>query len=177
MKIGVLSDTHLASISGILSSVKQILRNKRTIDDLRQLIAHHFHDADLIIHAGDFVELAVLEMLQEFAPVEAIQGNMDTSEIRVTLPEKKILQLEGFTIGITHGNGGPQGILDRVGAYFRDKKVDVIVFGHTHHPINEIHEGILFFNPGSPTDRIFAPYNSLGILELSDKIEAKIIRL
>ena len=75
MKIGVLSDTHLASISGIVSSVKQILRNKRTIDDLRQLIAHHFHEADLIIHAGDFVELAVLEMLQEFAPVEAVQGN------------------------------------------------------------------------------------------------------
>jgi putative phosphoesterase len=177
VKIGVLSDTHLSSISGIISSVKHILRNKRTIDDLRKLIGHHFRGIDLIIHAGDFVELAVLEMLQEFAPVEAVQGNMDTTEIRAALPEKNILQVEDFTIGITHGNGGPQGILERVRAYFKDEDVDAIIFGHTHHPINEIREGILLFNPGSPTDRIFAPYNALGILELSDKIEGKIIRV
>ena len=123
------------------------------------------------------MELTVLEMLQEFAPVEAVQGNMDTREIRVALSKKKILQLEGFTIGITHGNGGPQGILDRVGTYFRDEKVDVIIFGHTHHPINETQEGVLFFNPGSPTDRIFAPYNSLGILEVSTDIHGSIIRV
>lgn len=177
MKIGVLSDTHLSNISGVISSVKHILRNTRTIDDLRKLIVHHFHDVDRIIHAGDFVELAVLEMLQEFAPVEAVQGNMDTREIRATLPENTIFQVEGFTIGITHGNGGPQGILERVSACFRNKPVDAIVFGHTHRPINAIREGILFFNPGSPTDRIFAPYNSLGLLEISDNIEGKIIRL
>jgi putative phosphoesterase len=177
MKIGVLSDTHLSNISGVLSSIKHVLRNKRTLADLRDLISHHFREVDLIIHAGDFVELAVLEMLQEFAPVEAVQGNMDPAVIRATLPEQKILEFEGLTIGITHGNGGPQGILERVKSIFRDKQVDAIVFGHTHHPINEKQEGILFFNPGSPTDRIFAPYNSLGILDVSERIEGKIIRL
>lgn len=177
MKIGVLSDTHLSNISGVISSVKHIFRNKRTIEDLRKLIIRYFHDVDLIIHAGDFVELAVLEMLRDFAPLKAVQGNMDSNEIRTRLPEKNMLLLEGVTIGITHGSGGPQGILDRVNARFGDEHVDAIVFGHTHHPINEIQEGILFFNPGSPTDRIFAPYNSLGLIEISDSIEGKIIRL
>jgi len=177
MKIGVLSDTHLAYTSGVLSSVKHVLRNKYTLEDLRQLLTRHFRAVELIIHAGDFVDVAVLEMLQEFAPVEAVQGNMDPAAIRARLPEQRILELEGVTIGITHGNGGPQGILERVKAVFKDKPVDAIVFGHTHQPINERHEGILFFNPGSPTDRIFAPYNSLGILEITDKIESSIIRL
>ena len=49
MKIGVLSDTHLSSISGVISSVKHIFWNKRTIDDLRKLIVHHLYDVDLII--------------------------------------------------------------------------------------------------------------------------------
>jgi putative phosphoesterase len=175
MKIGVLSDTHLSNTSSLISAAKQVLRSKRTLEDLRKLISQHFRDVDLIIHTGDFVELAVLEMLQEFAPVEAVQGNMDTAEIRTRLPEKRILQAEGFTIGMIHGNGGPKGILERVKKLLPD--VDAIVFGHTHHPFNERREGILFFNPGSPTDRIFAPYTSLGILEVSDNIDGKIIRL
>jgi putative phosphoesterase len=177
MKIGVLSDTHLSHPSGVLSSVKHVLQNKRTLEEIRQLLAHHFRAVDLIIHAGDFVDLAVLEMLQALAPVEAVQGNMDTAAIRASLPEQRILEVAGVTLGITHGNGGPQGILERIKARFSDKPVDAIVFGHTHQPLNERHEGILFFNPGSPTDRIFAPYNSLGVLEVSETIAGKIIRL
>jgi putative phosphoesterase len=114
-------------------------------------------------------------MLQELAPVEAVQGNMDTAEIRSTFPPKKELQIEGFTIGVTHGSGAPQGIIERIRSLFTD--VDAIVFGHSHHPFNERRDGILFFNPGSPTDRFFAPYNSLGILELRDEIRGQIIRL
>ena len=75
MKIGVLSDTHLSNISGVISSVKHIFRNTRTLEDLRKLIVLSFRDVDPIIHAGDFVELTVLELLRDFAPLEAVQGN------------------------------------------------------------------------------------------------------
>jgi putative phosphoesterase len=175
MQIGVLSDTHLSKTPGMMSSIKQAVRNTRSIATLRTLLVHHFRGVDLIIHTGDFVDLAVLDMLQELAPVEAVQGNMDLAEIRTRLPDQKTLQVGGFKIGITHGNGAPTGILDRVKGRFAD--VQVIVFGHTHQPMNEVQEGILFFNPGSPTDRIFAPYNALGILEVSAQITGKIIRV
>lgn len=176
MNIGVLSDTHLTNTSGVLSAVKQALRNKHALADLRELLAQHFRAVDLIIHAGDFVDLAVLDMLQEFAPVEAVHGNMDSAAIRARLPAQRILEIAGFRLGLTHGHGGPQGILARVKAQFTDSPVDAILFGHTHQPLNERRDGILFFNPGSPTDRIFAPYNSLGLLEVSERIEGKIIR-
>ncbi|MBN1550803.1 metallophosphoesterase family protein [bacterium] len=175
MKIGVIADTHLTKTSSVINSVKNMIRNKRTIGKLRTLVQEYFSDVDLIIHAGDFVELVVLEMLQEFAPVEAVHGNMDTAEIRHTLPAYKVLTLGGFSVGLIHGDGGPEGIMDRIKRHFNN--VDAIIFGHTHHPINQQQEGILFFNPGSPTDRIFAPYNSLGLLEISDKIQASIIRV
>ena len=49
------------------------------------------------------------------------------------------------------------------------KGVDAIIFGHSHAPINMTKDGILFFNPGTPTDKIFARTNSYGILEVTDK--------
>ena len=55
--------------------------------------------------------------------------------------------------------------------------MDAIVFGHSHSPINEVHDGILFFNPGTPTDKVFATFNSFGILEVNDKIKGRILRL
>ena len=60
----------------------------------------------------------------------------------------------------------------------RFKGVDAIIFGHSHEPVNMVKNGVLFFNPGSPTDKIFAKANSYGILEITDKkIEGKILRL
>ena len=72
MKIGVISDTHLTNPSGVLNAVKHAIRNKCTIDDLRTLVLKHFGEVELIIHAGDFVEAAVFDMLQALAPVEAV---------------------------------------------------------------------------------------------------------
>ena len=58
------------------------------------------------------------------------------------------------------------------------KQVDVIIFGHSHIPCNERIDGVLFFNPGSPTDKIFAPYNSYGMIEITGKnINARIIKI
>ena len=176
LKIGVLSDTHLTAPAGnFLGNVKQKIRNKLTLEDVRTIVAEHFCGVELIIHAGDFVETAVAEMLREFAPLEAVHGNMDTVEVERAFPATRMLEIRGFRIGITHGDGAPQGIIERVSAKFTG--VDAIVFGHSHQPLNERRNGVLLFNPGSPTDRIFAPYNSVGLLEISDTISGQIIRL
>lgn len=175
-KIGVLSDTHLTRTSGVLHTLKQTVRNTRTLEELRAILLVHFQEVDLILHAGDFVEFSVLEMLQEIAPVEAVYGNMDASDMRTRLPEKRIVQVAGFTLGLIHGDGGPAGITERVRRQFSDT-IDAIIFGHSHQPLNERQNGILFFNPGSPTDRLFAPYNSIGILEISEQITGKILRI
>ena len=176
IKIGVLSDTHLTAPAGnFLGLAKQRLRSKLTLDDVRAIVAEHFRGVELIIHAGDFVEAAVADMLREFAPLEAVHGNMDTAEIERAFPAMRVLEIGRFKIGVTHGDGAPQGIIERVGAKFTG--VDAVVFGHSHQPVNERRDGVLFFNPGSPTDRIFAPYNSVGLLEIGDAISGQIIRL
>ena len=100
---------------------------------------------------------------------------MDTVEVERAFPATRVLEIGGFKIGVTHGDGAPQGIIERVSAKFTG--VDAIVFGHSHQPLNERRNGVLLFNPGSPTDRIFAPYNSVGLLEISDTISGQIIRL
>ncbi len=161
MKIGVISDTHIPSTS----------------KDIPKAIYDEFVNVDLILHAGDFVEIDFLKKLRDFKKTIAVYGNLDSSEVAVQLKAKEIIVAGKFRIGLIHGWGPPGGLAERIEAEFKDEKVDCIVFGHTHRPMNETKNGILFFNPGSPTDKIFTPCNSYGILEVGDKIVGKIIRL
>ncbi len=160
MKIGVLSDTHIPKVCA----------------DLPAEIVKAFKDVDLILHAGDLVEMKVLNQLQKLAETKAVRGNMDEPELQNVLPEKEIIKVNGFTIGLTHGYGPPANLIDCVKNEFPEK-VDVIVFGHSHSPVNEKRGGILFFNPGSPTDKIFAKYNSYGMLTIDNSIKGDIIKI
>lgn len=161
MKIGVIADTHIPVNTSKIPGE----------------IFKHFEGVDLILHAGDLVDLSVLGELEKIAPVEAVFGNMDRGKVRSSLEIKKIIKAGKFKIGLTHGAGPVQGIEERINTIFLKDKVDVIVYGHTHRPENKVRGGILFFNPGSPTDKVFAPYNSCGILEIGNEIKGKIIRL
>ncbi len=162
MKIGVISDTHLRDKS----------------ENLPSQIEAAFKHVDIIIHAGDFVDISALEKLKKICPqVTAVCGNMDTEPIRKILPEKEILKIGKFKIGLAHGQGHPSGLPELLLNMFKNDKVDVIIFGHSHKPVNEVINGVLLFNPGSATDKIFAEYNSYGILEINDKIEGKIIKI
>jgi hypothetical protein len=145
--------------------------------ELPSKIVEEFGHVDLIIHAGDITTKAVLEKLKGLAEVKAVHGNMDTVEIAGILPRKEILKCGKFTFGIFHGSGNPAFILEQLQKEFKDDKVDIIIFGHSHKAMNEKIGKVLFFNPGSPTDKFFAPFNSFGIIELNDKINAKIIKL
>ena len=160
MKIGVISDTHIP----------------KAASDLPAAVYSEFRKVDLILHAGDLVELKILDRLKKLAPVKAVRGNMDEREVRLALPEKEVIDINNkFKIGLIHGYGAPYSLPERIGSQFG--RVDAIVFGHSHTPLNEVRDGVLFFNPGSPTDKIFAPYNSFGILEINETIEGRIIRL
>ena len=160
MKIGVISDTHIP--------VRAI--------DIPRPIYEAFAKVDLILHAGDLVSIDVLDKLKKISKVKAVLGNMDHSELIKILPKKEVIAVGKFKIGLIHGYGPPFDLIDRIKNEFQEK-MDVIVFGHSHQPEKELKDGGLFFNPGSPTDKVFASSNSFGMLEINDKIEANIIKL
>lgn len=151
MKIAVLSDTHVASF-----------------DDIPRKIIDHLSTVDLIVHAGDFVTLNVLEGLNKLGKVTAVHGNMDSSELRNLLPEKDIIEVGSKRIGITHGWGPPWEIETKVKTMFPDEKLDAIIFGHSHFSQNKVIDNILFFNPGKASQ-------SFGILTVEEAIKGEII--
>jgi putative phosphoesterase len=122
--------------------------------------------ADLIVHAGDFATVDVLNMLRLYGPVRAVHGNVDEPDLRRLLPRRLKFQLGERTIGLVHGDSPALPTLQRARAEFVDEPVDAIVFGHSHRPLLA-HEGdLLLFNPGSPTDRRSEPRFSYGWLEV-----------
>lgn len=162
MKIGVLADTHIPERAG----------------EIPQRILEDFKSVDLIIHAGDLVELVVLETLKTAcADIRAVYGNMDSYAVRKKLTEKEIIAAGNFKIGLIHGYGAPHKLIKQVSFVFKNDGVNIIIFGHSHMPFCEKKGDILYFNPGSPTDMIFSPYNSYGIIEINDKINPQIIKI
>jgi len=162
MKIGVISDTHIS------------------IDakDIPPEILEEFKSADMIIHAGDLVDLAVLDELHRVCKdVKAVCGNMDPQEVRNKLPKKELIVIGNFRIGVMHGWGPADKLIDMMSEAFKSDKVNLIIFGHSHQAMNIRKDGIVYFNPGSPTDTVYAAYKSFGIIEISDRIEARIVRL
>ncbi|MCI0597119.1 MAG: YfcE family phosphodiesterase, partial [candidate division Zixibacteria bacterium] len=84
---------------------------------------------DIVLHAGDWTNAATLKLLQQKAKTFGVWGNMDDGAIRKELPEKTIVEIQGFKIGITHGFGAPEGMVEKVQSKFLEK-VDMILFGH-----------------------------------------------
>ena len=158
MRIGVVSDTHSRPLPA------QMMKD--------------FEDVDFIIHAGDFCDWDDYENFVKLKTVKAVYGNMDSSKIRQRLKRKEIIPCENFQIGIFHGEGSGNHILETVKEEFQKDKVDVVVFGHSHRALNETINHVLYFNPGSPNDTIFAPYCSYGLLKINEKkISGEIIKV
>jgi len=158
MKIGVISDTHLRELS----------------PEFKKMIEFHFKDVEKIFHAGDFVDWSIADYLSSQKELIAVCGNMDSRDIWKAFPEKRMVELKGFRIGLIHGGGSPFGIESRIRREFDE--VDAIVYGHTHTPADHQVKDIYFFNPGSPT-RSFVHKATLGILHLGEKIEGEIIKI
>ncbi|MDQ3146649.1 MAG: metallophosphatase family protein [Actinomycetota bacterium] len=122
--------------------------------------------ADVILHAGDVVDGALLEQLAEIAPVHAVLGNND-HELAGTLPEVLRLDLAGVRVGMVHDSGARAGREARMRRRFPD--ADLVVFGHSHIPWDSTGgEGQRLLNPGSPTERRRQPHKTLATLDLAD---------
>jgi putative phosphoesterase len=160
MLIGVLADTHIPDRAKAIPG--EILKA--------------FKQVDMIVHAGDMVDLSVLNQLRSLCPtVICVAGNMDPDSVREVVRQKEIIPIGNFRIGVMHGWGSPQNLIKLLQENFKDDKVDAIIFGHSHHPFNEKVKGILFFNPGSATDKVFSSCASYGIIQVDKTIEGSII--
>ncbi len=159
-RVVVLADTHIPKVGPSLPGG----------------LLERCEEADLILHAGDLIEISVLEELRSLTPTRAVAGNMDLPEAKAVLPEKAVIEVEGKTIGLIHGWGPPMGIERRVLSRFQG--VDVVVFGHTHKALVEKRKGTLLVNPGTPTDRRFSDRLSYAVLTIENGIvEPQIIWL
>lgn len=158
MKIAILSDTHL----------------KRVSETLEALFENHLSDKDLIVHAGDVVSLEIVDFLRQ-RPFHGVSGNMDPLDVQSVLPSKKIFEVEGHRFGLIHGWGPSGGLEERIQSQFTD--VDVIIFGHSHHPLNRVKAGVLLFNPGTATGYSPEGVHSIGVLDVGESIRGEIITL
>jgi putative phosphoesterase len=121
-------------------------------------------EADAILHAGDFVSLAVYEELGELAPVTGVAGNMDEAGLRAVLPERRVVRLEGVRIGMVHDAGPALGRAKRLLEAFPG--CAAVVYGHTHMPEARKLGETWVLNPGSPTERRSAPNRGMLVLEI-----------
>jgi putative phosphoesterase len=132
--------------------------------------------ADLIVHAGDYTAMGLLNELRRRGSFKGVHGNLDAPEVKRELPALETIRVGGFGIGINHPSegGSPFGIEDRIGAKFQD--VDAIIFGHTHRTKNEYRSEVLYFNPGSATGTFPASARTFGIITVGKEVRGEILR-
>ncbi|WP_317933545.1 metallophosphoesterase family protein [Halioxenophilus sp. WMMB6] len=148
-KIGVISDTH-----GLV----------------RDQVYDLFDGCDVILHAGDIGKYSVLEKLKKIAPVIAVIGNVDKDGWAEEIVENKAIEIEGKSIYLLHNiqelDLQPKG------------QFDIVVYGHSHQPVNEEKDGVLYFNPGSAGPRRFKLPIAVGIIVIEGcGISAEILEL
>jgi putative phosphoesterase len=149
--VGLISDTHIP---------KRALRIPPRVFEV-------FDKVDYIIHAGDLVELAVIDELEQIAPVLAVSGNMDAIEVSGSLPKLNSLKVFDWKIGVMHDPDINSGF-ERMRKLTRENCFNVFVYGHTHNAIFNWEDRVLFINPGSPTDPASITNKpSVGLLKIT----------
>lgn len=118
---------------------------------LPELVWAAVDSVDLVIHAGDWVSVDLLDELSSRVEVLGVWGNNDGDDLRARLPEVARRSLEGLRFAVVHETGAAGGRDQRMRRLYPD--VDVLVFGHSHIPWDTRFEGLRLLNPGSPTDR------------------------
>ena len=161
MRAAIIADTHLP-------------RGSRSLP--RACVAR-LRSADLIIHAGDFTALSVLEQLRAYGALAAVRGNVDDLGIQAALPAEIEFDLAGAQLAVIHDAGRRAGRLERLRARF--PSADAVIFGHSHLPLHEVAaDGFQIFNPGSPTNRRRAPRHTMGVAAVrSGQLRFQLIEL
>jgi putative phosphoesterase len=146
MEIAIIADTHMP----------------RGTRRLPEACVERLRSADLIIHAGDLMELSVLRELESYGPVVAVAGNVDDAEVRMALPALAVVAAGEQRIYVIHDAGPSPRRLERLRSRFPE--ADAVVFGHSHIPLHaRAPDGFQIFNPGSPTERRRSPHHTMGV--------------
>ena len=126
--------------------------------DLPEAVWRAVDEADVVVHAGDWVDVRLLDALEARSRrLVGVHGNNDHGELRERLPEVARTEIEGVRVGVVHETGPSKGREQRASALYPD--LDVLVFGHSHIPWDTTSEsGLRLLNPGSPTDRRRQPH-------------------
>ncbi len=141
-------------------------------------VAAHLDGADLILHAGDVCTADVLDELSAYAPVHAVLGNNDGPDVAAWgAPDTLELEIAGLPVAMIHDSGAAAGRMARLRRRFPAARL--VVFGHSHIPMDETSGDLRIFNPGSPTDRRRQPSGSLGLLTIENGrlMQARIVPL
>ena len=161
--VGLISDTHIPVRARCIP----------------KMVFKIFENVDFIVHAGDLVELAVIDELEQLAPILAVHGNMDGPEVSGALPKLNSLKISDWKIGVMHdpstlfGMGKMREIAKRNG-------FNVFVYGHTHNSNIKWEGKTLYINPGSPTNPIpsFINRPSVALLKITrEAITPEIIQI
>lgn len=160
MKICVLSDSHY--------------KTKHSDFVIKYIADNHF---DAVVHAGDIGKIDFYNEIMHLSSSYFVAGNCDNDYNHQYFGTRQTLKLGEIKLGLIHGHQGiSANIVDNVLTNFKYDNVDVIVFGHTHQPYNEIHDGILCFNPGSCSAEAEDP--TIGILTIEGKtVSGEIVHL
>lgn len=152
-RIIALSDTHLEG-------------------DLPEKLIELAEGADIILHAGDFVAKEVYDSLASLGRVEAVCGNSDSPELKMLLPERRVIEVDGVKIGLVHRASHSSGPGTEMLA--REMDVEVLIYGHLHRPLVERNEKLLIC-PGSPTLPRMSP-PTVAEIEIKDgKVTGRIV--
>ena len=158
MLVAVLADTHIP----------------RRAQSLPEGLLPHLEEVDIILHAGDLMDPALLATLATYAPVKAVQGNLDPPD--AGLPETLEFELDGVRIAMIHDSGPKKGRRNRMRRRFPEARV--IVFGHSHVPWLEDEDRLLLLNPGSPTDKRRQSEYTFALLSVeSGDLRAEVLEL
>lgn len=161
MRVLVLSDTHIPDFA------------ERLPPALDPLLAR----TELILHAGDVTSPVVLDELARHAPVLVALGNNDTSDVAAWGAHPRIVtEAAGVPIGMVHDSGRREGRGRRLRRAFPG--CELIVFGHSHIPLDYEEEGVRFLNPGSPTWKRRQPEPTVATVAISRRgIRTEIVAL
>jgi hypothetical protein len=160
--IGLISDTHIP---------KKALGIPKRVFDI-------FSNVDFVVHAGDLVELAVIDELEQIAPVLAVHGNMDGPDVCNALPKLNSLKIFNWKIGVIHDPDNYQKS-GKKSDIVKENGFNVLVSGHTHVSRIKWEKKELYINPGSPIDPASFLYKpSVGLLKVTkETILPQIINL
>ncbi|WP_378147119.1 metallophosphoesterase family protein [Cnuibacter sp. UC19_7] len=151
VRVVVLSDTHLPARAKVLPEV----------------LLEAIDTADVVMHAGDWVDVATLDLLTSASrELVGVWGNNDPEPLRERLPEVARTTVEGVRFAMVHETGAATGRERRMDARYADD-ADVLVFGHSHIPWDTVTaRGLRLLNPGSPTDRRRQPVGTFLTLDV-----------